>query len=588
MPLKNIDFDFHDNPNPMWIADPNNHQIVDVNDAALSLYEYSKEEMLSLSTKDLQTEDKNFSKNPGRPRNTEGTREHITKDGESVYVQVTCHTIQIDGETLRLFVGNNVTEQARREQQLRISQHLFELINKKLPLSLFVLDQQENMHRWNCYAEDLSEYSSEMMPQLHALDFFDSNSQPKIKQALQEVWEKGKVEVEGKLLAKSGDNVSMLCKAHRVEIDGEKRILGFGVDISELKEAQEKIDANRQLLQAIIDQSKSLIFIKDEEGRFRFVNKEFLSFFDLSADDVIGQRDLDIMYEEDARPMQQSDKKVREEKGPLELEEHVQLDGQTHTFLTTKVLLQDIPGFENHVFGLSRDITQRKQMEQQLKKSAKEKEVLLSEIHHRVKNNLAIISGFLDLQAMETDDMRLRDNLKDSQSRILSIASTHEPLYEEQDFSTISFDSNIKKLTQQIADTLSPEVTFRFTMDSVELNINQAIPCSLIINEVVTNAIKHAYDDQEEAVIDITLREEEGTILLSVRDYGKGIPENVDLENTRSLGLKLIHVLKEQLDAKLTINSKEGTRFNIIFEKTAVKGSSSTITNGDHSKRNIV
>lgn len=589
MPLKNIDFTFYENPNPICIVDAGSHQIVDVNKAALSLYGYSKAEMLSLNIKDLRFGERvNAAGVQQNKHRIAGARSHITKSGDKIYIRTTSHRIQIDGEPHRLLIADDVTEQVKREEQLRTSQQLFDLVKDRLPLSLFVLDQKGNMMQWNSYAKELSGYTNENMSQLHDLDFFDSDSEPKIERALQEIWEKGEVEIEGNLITKSGDKISVLCKAHKVQLEEDQRILGFGVDISELKEAQKEIEANRKLLQAIIDQSKSLIFIKDEEGRFRFVNEEFLSFFDLTADDVIGRRDLDIMDEADARPMQQSDRKVREGEGPLELEERVQLNEETHIFLSTKVLLRGIPGFENHVFGLSRDITQRKKMEHQLKKSAEEKEVLLSEIHHRVKNNLAIISGFLDLQAMETDDLELRESLRDCQSRILSIASTHELLYEEQNFSTIGFDNNIKKLSRQIADTLSPDVTFQFSMDAVELNINQAIPCSLIINELVTNAIKHAYGEQEEAIIDITLREDEGAIVLAVRDYGKGLPNDFDLNHTGSLGLKLIQVLKTQLDAKLNISSNGGTAFELIFEKTAIKGSSSAITNGNRTIRNEV
>lgn len=561
----------------MWVVDADNHQIVDVNKAALSLYGYSKAEMLSFTTADLRSGKKmNPSGNQKNQLNAENIQKHITKSGDPIFVRLTSHLIQIDGQTHWLFVADDVTKQTRQEQQLRASQQLFELIKEKLPLALFVMDQQGNMLQWNSYKEKLSGYSHKEVNELHALDFFDSNSQPDIDQALQDVLNKGKAEVEDNLVTKSGDKIPMLYKAHSVQIEGQQQVLGFGVDISELKKAQQKTEANRQLLQSIINQSKSLIFVKDQEGRFRFVNKEFLSFFDLPADAVIGKRDLDIMDENDAQPMQQSDKKVREDGGPLELEEHVHLDGEEpRVFLTTKVLFQGIPGFENHVLGLSRDITQRKKMEQQLEKSAKENQILLSEIHHRVKNNLAIISGFLDLQAMETDNVGLRNNLKDSQSRILSIASTHELLYEEQDFSAIDFDKNIKKLVETIADTLSPDVTFRSSMDSVKLNINQAIPCSLIINEIVTNAIKHAYGEKEEAIIDIILRENDGSIFLSVRDYGQGLPEDFDFNHNTSLGLNLIQVLKQQLNAELNINSSGGTTFELTFKKTDTNRSSS-------------
>lgn len=224
-----------------------------------------------------------------------------------------------------------------------------------------------------------------------------------------------------------------------------------------------------------------------------------------------------------------------------------------------------------------RDISDRIEAEQKIQHSLREKETLLTEIHHRVKNNLAVISGIMELQAMESENDELRSKLFDSQSRIKSIALTHELLYEEQNFSSIDYGANVKKLVKSIAMAMNTDVEFNFELDSLRLDINQALPCSLIVNELVTNSLRHAFDKNGQPTIDISLKDNEGVIHLVVSDNGKGLPEEIDLEKPTTIGFKLINILSKQLDAELEVSSNSGTKFHLKFNKKHKKGSSSAI-----------
>ncbi len=585
MDLKEVDLFFDDNPNPMWIYDLDSLKIIEVNEAALSQYGYSRQEMLSLTIKDLRPEEEVpkllqfLQKNPERYEDA-GVWRHISKENEIIYLHILSHPVKIDGRMCELIVARNVTNQVETQARLSEEQRTLKLITENLPGTFFALDERGNILRWNKYTERISGYSQKEISEMNALDFFSEDERPVISQAIQKVLAEGYAEVQSNLLSKSGSRIPIYFKGNTMKIGEEVRIVGIGIDISNLVEAEKNALRHQQLLQAIIDQSKSVIFIKDKEGRFKFVNKQFLSLFDVDASEVIGKRDSELIDEDDLQAMHQSDKQVWETGKPVEIEEHLRVDGETKIYLTTKVLLKGIDQYENCVFGLSTDITERKKMEDELKESLEEKQVLLSEIHHRVKNNLAIISGMMELEAMESDNSDLRRKLYDSQSRIMSIATTHEILYKEQNFSSVDFSTNIEKLVNSLAETFDANVEINFDLKPVKLNINQAIPCSLLVNEIITNALKHAFtefDEDEEPVIEIEVFEQNGRVNLTVQDNGKGLPFDYDIDRSESLGLKLVNVLKTQLNASLEVDTDQGTLFKISFEKNNVKGIGSTL-----------
>jgi len=213
----------------------------------------------------------------------------------------------------------------------------------------------------------------------------------------------------------------------------------------------------------------------------------------------------------------------------------------------------------------------------------REKEVLLGEIHHRVKNNLAVISGLMDLQLLENDSEDFRTAIRESQSRINSIAYTHEMLYREKNFSQVNLGDNIKNLVESIVTTFGSNVKLKFNTETVVININHALSCSLIINEIVSNALKHAFSKGKDAMITVALYENNGTVYMNVQDNGIGIDKNnAGMENTESLGLQLIRILTKQLEAELSINSKKGvgTTFRLSFSNTHTKGSGSSFREG--------
>ena len=211
------------------------------------------------------------------------------------------------------------------------------------------------------------------------------------------------------------------------------------------------------------------------------------------------------------------------------------------------------------------DITERREAEEQIKSSLAEKEVLLKEIHHRVKNNLQIISSLLHLQSSKLEDDRLSKAFSDSQHRIRSMALIHEELYESADLARIEFNGYLKRLTDHLFESYGVDeqrIHLTLDVDDVMLSIERAIPLSLIINELLSNALKYAFGDGEGEICIRVRGEEDGPFSLTVSDNGVGLPD-IDYANPDSLGLRLVNTLVSQLGAQLSLDRTAGTAFTV-------------------------
>jgi PAS domain S-box-containing protein len=214
------------------------------------------------------------------------------------------------------------------------------------------------------------------------------------------------------------------------------------------------------------------------------------------------------------------------------------------------------------------DITKRKHQEEQLKAALKEKDLLLSEIHHRVKNNLQIIDSLLGMQSDTLHDGTAIEVLKESQNRVKSMALIHQILYQSLDFSRIDFSSFIQSLVNSLSASYalnSARTQLNIDTDEVLIPIDISIPLGLILNELCTNAMKYAFPEDRSGNISITLKYQDSDhLLVQVSDNGIGILEDFDLANTPSLGLQLVQLLSEQIFAELTIQRSNPTRFTLI------------------------
>jgi PAS domain S-box-containing protein len=223
------------------------------------------------------------------------------------------------------------------------------------------------------------------------------------------------------------------------------------------------------------------------------------------------------------------------------------------------------------LYSIVHDITERKQAEEKILASLREKEILLMEVHHRVKNNMQVISGLLDLQASSSGNPELIERLNESQSRIRSMALIHEKLYESKDFARIDLAGYVRTLSQDLFQSykINPgKIDLIVQPDGdVYVDINKAIPCGLILNELISNALKHAFPRDRHGELQIIIRETKNTeIEILLRDNGLGLPDDVDIHQPRTVGLHLVNgLVKNQLDGQMEVRRDNGTEFRIKF-----------------------
>lgn len=224
----------------------------------------------------------------------------------------------------------------------------------------------------------------------------------------------------------------------------------------------------------------------------------------------------------------------------------------------------------NEISIVAHDISLQKKNRTAIEESLKEKEVLLKEIHHRVKNNLQIISSILNLQSSFVEDEGTLEILRESRNRIASMAIIHENLYQLEDFSSIEFGSYLYNLTLNLMGSyrISEKIKLETDISEVDLVLDQAIPCGLIVNELISNSLKYAWDNNQEGIISVSIKQLKNKIILEVKDNGKGLPELYEKMNTETLGLQLVSTLVEQLDAELIVDIKKGTKYLLTFDNT--------------------
>lgn len=345
-------------------------------------------------------------------------------------------------------------------------------------------------------------------------------------------------------------------------------------DITELKETARRVEADRNLLHTIINAIPDEIYLKDTDRRFVMVNRGVLNMLGKkSFEEVIGKRDEDLISFKYLDMVIEQDQQVLESGIPLINFEGFAYTDETQTEIKRSMLVSKFPYFDSDgnivgLIGINRDITDRKRAELRIKRSLREKEVLLKEIHHRVKNNLAVISGLLFMQAENLESEDMKQVLYDSEIRIRSMAMIHEKLYHHDMYSGIEFGSYIKDLVKTIENTyLNGDSNIKVNLNTppTYIDLNRAMPCALIVNEALSNAYKHAFKGLDKGEIWIDFMQQEGTYRMVIRDNGNGLPTDYKPELATSLGMTLIHGLVRQLGSTLDIDTNGGTQLSFEF-----------------------
>jgi len=495
------------------------------------------------------------------------------RDGALVHLRVHGSALRDEQDELIsvLTLMEDITKQKKTEHKY---QRLFENANDGIFMMLgeqFVECNERVLNIYGCSAkrEILGKTPIDFSPEYQPDgEKSSTKARRKINKALD-----GQPQVfEWKHIQQDGTLIDTEISLNRLELGDEIYVQAIVRDLTEQKKAQEQLRRSERLFRKLFLKAPGALLMVDNENRVKMANQSFENLFGYSEEELLG-KDIDqaIVHED-----QQDDSPRMPGEDFREGKFYKDVVRYTKEGKPKDILLGAIPVYLDDEpiagFGIYIDITEQKENQRKLEQSLEEKRVLLEEIHHRVKNNLAIISGFLQLQSFEIEDEQTKEVLNDSQLRIQSIAIVHEMLYQSENFVDISFETYVKRLINTVKNTLPLDhkhINIKINASDVSLDINQAIPCAILINELVTNSYKHAFEGRDSGKIWINLYEDAGRIFVEVKDDGRGLPKGFSIDEQSSIGMSLIQTLTDQLNGELEVTSDDGGgRFMVNFQKS--------------------
>jgi PAS domain S-box-containing protein len=356
--------------------------------------------------------------------------------------------------------------------------------------------------------------------------------------------------------------------AHNILYEGVKARMAICKDVTTQVEVEEALRDNQEHLRATLESIGDAIVIIDTDMKVTWSNRQAVNIFDLKEGDLCHQIFHRCNTTCDGCSMLRS---FDEEKVIQKEEELFSAEGEKRTYLISTAPMYDSWGNVTKVVKSFKDIEILKESERLAHKSLAEKEALLKEVHHRVKNNLQAVSGLLNMQSSFTTDLWTRKILKDSQNRILSMSLIHEKLYQMEDVDRIDFSDYVKILVRRIGSVYGMEkrdIQINVRCDDIYFNVDTALPVGLIVTELMSNSFKHAFPESTMGQINLSLQQNGGEAFTLIHeDDGIGMPEEFKLENSMSLGISLVRSYVAGLGGEMGLEKGGGTRYTITFSE---------------------
>ncbi|MBD2441577.1 PAS domain S-box protein [Nostoc sp. FACHB-110] len=506
----------------------------------------------------------------------------ILNDGSIRYIKASAIVQRNEQGQAQRMVGINydITEHKQAEAALRDSEHRYATLTDTAPVAIFRLDVASNCiyvnERWSLMTGRPTQAAlgKGWLENIHPQDQeqLQKNCLILYKQAC-EISEACRREV--KYLRPDGQITWFY-----IQIVPETNPIGTVIgyigtltDITIRKQIESEVIHHRDLREAIFNESADALFLVDSQTRLTFdCNSRAVELFEASSKQELINIEGNLLqrYQFTTEELAEIVEEIEQKSYWSREIEYVTCKGNFFWGnLATKQIT--VAGKKINLVRLS-DISDRKKAVQQIQRSLEEKETLLKEIHHRVKNNLQIISSLLRMQSRRSEDEATLLLFTESQNRVQSMALIHEQLYQSADIHQINFSSYIKTLTDSLFrcyGVSQKNICLHIETNGINLNLDNAIPCGLIINELVSNCLKYAFPLKQTGNIIILLKEApESKLMLIIKDNGIGIPENLDWENASSLGLRIVKNLVRQLKGNIILERDRGTSFYIHFPQS--------------------
>jgi PAS domain S-box-containing protein len=446
---------------------------------------------------------------------------------------------------------------------------------ENFPDTLVVLDRRGVIRIWNASAQRLTGYPAKDIVGRSFVEapFLRLSDMPRL------------IEIFAASLKRANRNPVQFVFQHadgslrrtemRIEaIKDRRRIIGLQIVVTDLTRRdwfEEALRESEEKFRTLIENSLVGNYIQ-QDFIIRFCNRTFAEIFGYNdPTELIGLHIRDVVAPE-SWPIVSGEVGLRVS-GEKEFSRY-EFTGRKRDgsevgceVLGARIMFKGQPAIQGSII----DITERRKTEEKIRVSLREKEVLLREVYHRTKNNMQVISSLLNLQARKLTDPKAVDMFRDTQQRIRTMALVHERLYRSQDLSRVEFGVYLHNLTTHLFhffQTQPEQVRLEMETSEVPLDIQSAIPCGLLANEIISNALKHAFPEGRKGTIFIRLtRDGEGLIVLSIRDDGIGLPDGLDISRSDTLGMEIVTSLVGQIDGRLEILRDQGTEFRISFRE---------------------
>lgn len=351
-----------------------------------------------------------------------------------------------------------------------------------------------------------------------------------------------------------------------IDTDEGALVLASIVDITERKRMEERF-------RRVVEYAPGAMVMVDAKGRVVLANAQSEHLFGYSREELLSLSVEDLVPDRfrPQHPTFRHDFIAHPQPRPMGVGRDLFARRKDGSEFPVEIGLNPIDTDEGlMVLATIVDITERRRTRQRLESALQEKTVLLNEVHHRVKNNLQVISSLLNLQSRHLEDNQARAILNESQNRVRAMALTHQLLYERKDFSHIDLGEYLQRLAQLLVGSYrgnAGRVNLRLDAPParIALDFERAIPCGLVVNELAVNALKHGFPEDRSGEVVVQLAQEDETVLLAVEDNGVGLPPDFDLNSVQSLGLQLVPLLVDQLQGELEIRPRAPTRFELRF-----------------------
>jgi PAS domain S-box-containing protein len=356
-----------------------------------------------------------------------------------------------------------------------------------------------------------------------------------------------------------------------IEFKGKTILFNIIHDITDRKEMEEDLLESELKYRTLFEEDPNYVMLLAIDGTILDVNKITLNIMGISKKDIIGENcnTLSLVGSE-GRQFQFGDLTGNLSKSDVKPIESSFIDknGKLHWII---IYLTPLKNNKNTIImAVGIDITDRKIDENKIKTSLLDKNILIQEIHHRVKNNMQIISSLLNLQTQYVDDQEAVNVLKESQNRVQTMAIIHEKLYQSNDLTHINFVNYIQSLVLNLFSSYNikkSQIRPILKIENIHLNMETAVPCGLIISELISNSLKYAFPNDMKGEICIKLTSNKDGYQLCICDNGIGLPKDINFDNIKTLGLLLVNSLTTQIDGKITVQREHGTRYTINFKE---------------------